>query len=355
MPRGTIAILAGSIGLGWVLAFTSTAAAADPEDVKFETYDRVELVGSFYPGKKSEPCVLILPRYGSSYKEEDWDQLAAALQKTGCAVLMFDYRGHGESTVIKKPERFWEDPTNRGGVRGFNPQNLKAKIGHKDFSREYIPHLVNDIAAARMFLDRKNDAGQCNSRSIILVGGEDGGVLGSMWAYSELYRFKVKGGKLPDPEASDVMGCVWLSMTAKLPANSEQATQALAWLTDAAGKGHNIPMAFFHGDGDTAGKRFANQAITNIKPDKNNKVTIEHAIKDSKLKGAKLLDKDLTTQSDILTYVKALKDEKGVTEWDTKETKKNAYVWLFKNGAQIVAKEKDEDNFAPLYSRLLQP
>ena len=64
MPRGTVALLAATAGLGWLLASTAASAAADTEEAKFETADRVEIKGTFYPGKKSEPCVLILPRFG---------------------------------------------------------------------------------------------------------------------------------------------------------------------------------------------------------------------------------------------------------------------------------------------------
>jgi len=350
MPRGIVVSLAAVAGLGWLLLSAPTIRAADTEDVKFETYDRVEIKGIFYPGKKSEPCVLILPKYGTSYKDDDWDKLALALQKTGCAVLMFDYRGHGDSTTIKKPEKFWEDHENRAGVRGYDPRKLKSELATKDFTREYLPHLVNDLEAARLFLDRKNDAGQCNSRAIVTISAEDGGVLGAMWAYSEMYRFREKkGGKLPDPEGSDLLGSVWLTPTSKLGTKeTEQNTQALAWLTDvgAPAPAHNLPMAFFYGGNDTAGKNFANSAFKAVRPQKDNKVTLEHVIKDTNLKGSKLLDNQLSTQDDIVTYIDGLKKAKSVAEWDSKDTKKNQYWWILKGTTTALpAKDADEDYF----------
>ena len=72
----------------------------------------------------------------------------------------------------------------------------------------------------------------------------------------------------------------------------------------------------------------------------------------AKIKGGKLLNKELTTQQDILDYVAALREKKGVANWDTKETRKNEYVWLLK-GNQLNAKAKDEDNFSPLPTSLL--
>src|SRR5437899_238296 len=79
--------------------------------VKFNTVDGVELHGVFYTsdrGKKA-PCVMILPKIGSNSSQEGWDQLATDLQKAGYAVLLFDYRGHGDSTNVDPG--FWGDNT----------------------------------------------------------------------------------------------------------------------------------------------------------------------------------------------------------------------------------------------------
>jgi hypothetical protein len=357
MPRGFLSYFAVLSSVVWLAAWAAKSPAADSEDVKFETSDRVEIKGTFYPGKKTEPCVLILPKFGSSYKDDDWDQLAVALHKEGFAVLMFDYRGHGDSTEIKNPTAFWSERHNQEGIKGFNPSKLKDKIGYKDFSKAYLPHLADDIAAARLFLDRKNDAGQCNSRSIIVIGAEDGAVLGSMWAYSEYYRFRVKqgavGAKLPDPEGVDVMGCVWLSMVNNL-GGSPGGSATLSWLMDTA-KTHDVPMAFMYGAKDATAEKFAKLALDDIKPAKGNEVTVKRPVKETNLKGAKLLDKELGTQSDIITYIKAVKEKKGMADWDTKDSKKNGYIWAFKSLVQpLRAKQEDDDFLSPLPTRVLQ-
>src|SRR5579859_3450440 len=77
--------------------------------VSFRTSDGVELQGTFYPAPSSgakDACVLMLhnfdPRKGGDSHEENWDRLAADLQKAGFAVLTFDFRGFGKSKTVDK-------------------------------------------------------------------------------------------------------------------------------------------------------------------------------------------------------------------------------------------------------------
>ncbi len=359
MRRRNISRIPFLLCLGLCLLTSPRALADDKdgsEDAKFESFDRVELKGRFYPGDKKSPCVILLHKYGGNCsKDDDLTDLAVALNKDKkFAVLMFDFRGHGDSTSIKNPNIFWSLPDNMQGVSGFDRLKPKTTMSFKDFKTSYTPYLVNDISAARMFLDRKNDDGVCNSRSIVLVGAEDGAVLGSMWAYSEMYRFKfLKGALRPDtePEGTDIMGAVWISMTPNLNRNSERA---LTWITD-IGKTHKVPMAFIFGDKDLAGKTFAANAMKDLQPEKGNKFVVSHPIKDQKLTGTKLLSKELDTQKEIVNYLTNLKEDKGVANWDTKDSKKVGSIWLFKGGlVQRQAKAADEESFSPLPTMFLR-
>ena len=47
---------------------------------------------------------------------------------------------------------------------------------------------VNDIAAARRYLEVRNDAGDCNLSNLILVGAKEGAALGSLWIAEEWQR-----------------------------------------------------------------------------------------------------------------------------------------------------------------------
>src|SRR5262249_50434133 len=84
--------------LAW-FGMQQPSAAADKERVKFDTWDQVEIHGTFYPGSKGNksPCALLLHPIGANSQMQGWDELASSLQKEGFAVLTFDFRGHGDS------------------------------------------------------------------------------------------------------------------------------------------------------------------------------------------------------------------------------------------------------------------
>src|SRR5262245_32502986 len=93
--------LACSLLVGCALiCWPQTGRAAEPERVRFDTYDQVEIHGTYYPGDmgNKSPSALVLHALGGSSREEGWDNLAKELQKKHFAVLLFDFRGHGEST-----------------------------------------------------------------------------------------------------------------------------------------------------------------------------------------------------------------------------------------------------------------
>src|SRR5205085_256037 len=102
------------------------------------------------------------------------------------------FRGQGKSKDVD-PAKFWNVPFNAKNVKG-NPK--KTTIELSDFNKDtYYPAMVNDIAAVKAWLDRKNDGGACNTSSTILIGAGDGATLGAIWQRSQwdLYR------GIPDP------------------------------------------------------------------------------------------------------------------------------------------------------------
>src|SRR5215469_10627606 len=217
------------------LADSGAVSGADDIEstrVHFATYDEVELSGTFYrsasaSGKKDKDTVVLLLHdfrhlKGGSSQEDGWHQLAGQLQKEGFAVLSFDFRGFGNSKSVSP--KFWEFPHNRQGIKGASKKNPPASIDEKDFSQGYFINLVNDIAAARAYLNIKNDANEINSSNIILIGAGQGATLGALWLASECRRQKdnqsdrLFPGMLPqfrsldEPEGNDVAGAVWLTI-----------------------------------------------------------------------------------------------------------------------------------------------
>ncbi len=68
-----------------------------PQDVKFESAGKVEIVGTFYQSQIDEsPAVLLLHQFGDSRKS--YEKFAKDLQMKGFNILAIDGRGFGDST-----------------------------------------------------------------------------------------------------------------------------------------------------------------------------------------------------------------------------------------------------------------
>jgi dienelactone hydrolase len=69
---------------------------AEPQNVKFESAEKAEIVGTFYESPKANsPAVLLLHQWQSSRKS--YDEFARKLQAKGFGVLAIDGRGFGDS------------------------------------------------------------------------------------------------------------------------------------------------------------------------------------------------------------------------------------------------------------------
>ncbi len=74
----------------------SSSETSTPQTVKFESADRVDIIGTFYESpKENSPAVLLLHQWGSTRKS--YDAFAKQLQTKGFGVLAIDGRGFGES------------------------------------------------------------------------------------------------------------------------------------------------------------------------------------------------------------------------------------------------------------------
>src|SRR5262245_34038698 len=197
-PRLVVALLLAALPL--LLPPSSPAQAGgkgDSKNVLFRSHDGVELQGTFWPsagGKGSKEATVLLlhsfdPKKGGSRAQDGWDNLAARLQKEGYAVLSFDFRGFGNSKTVEKS--FWNNKVNSTYAKRHAAKGTDA-IDHKNFNTLYYPYLVNDVAAAKAFLDERNDAGECNTSTLVVIGAGDGATLGAMWAYSEFFRRRQK-------------------------------------------------------------------------------------------------------------------------------------------------------------------
>ena len=242
---------------------SSSGQEKGSNDVDFKTNDGVKIAGKLYTGGggKRDAVVLLIPHFdlkkGGGIQQQGYDDLAKSLQKEGYTVLSFDFRGFGDSKTVD-PVNFWKHTHNsplfvkRKMIGG----KLPEKIDHKDFKGSYAEYFVNDIAAAKAFLDQENDNKSLNSSNVIVIGAGYGATLGAMWVANECRRrrdLSVVPGRIPmlgDLEAEDIAGTVWLSLMPSLPGKSNLPLQK--WIVE-AGKTNKIPMAFIVGQGDGSG------------------------------------------------------------------------------------------------------
>jgi pimeloyl-ACP methyl ester carboxylesterase len=351
---------------GGALAQTEdkTARGKDKADtsrrVKFNSYDGVELSGTFYPkptgGKDKDACVLLLHNFdrikGGSSHQDGWDRLAEELQREGFAVLSFDFRGFGESKTVSR-EMFWDrtkSPQNRI-LRG--AARMAETIDFKEFPAGYYPYLVNDIAAAKAYLDRKNDAREVNTSNLILVGAGEGANLGSLWLAGDC-KLKRARGYLPDgrldldePECRDVACALWLSINPRL---AGMATPVTSWLREAGGE-YRIPIGFLYGADDREGRDLANSYVSSIhaanrrgKQD----FTAAAEVRDTKLRGSQLLTKSLKTEQMIKDYLERVMEKRGAREARSRDPQKTTFVWASRQGQPVWAKTDKDELLKPL-------
>ncbi len=307
------------VGLA-MLGSQSTVRAADPQPIKFYTFDKVEIHGMFYPSDKGAkaPCAILLHEVGGHSEKEGWNDLAKKLVKEkGMAVLTFDFRGHGDSVNID-PDFFWQDPVNKT-LKGYRPGGKrKDQIHSRDFvSALHYATLVNDIAAAKYYLERKSDAGECNSGNIVVIGAESGAALGALWIYAECFLNRSSSSlpvvSQPRLDVEDIACAVWLSMTPNLgPSGSRASASVDKWV--ASPVRDRVPMFFIYGEQDSraAGysKRLEEVMVRGAKKQVES-TTGKAGIKDTKLSGRDLVGKSLNTEDLILRYITTVEDKRN--------------------------------------------
>lgn len=363
--------------LGWVyllLLFGSgpLSAADDIESkrVHFPAYDDIELSGTFYrsmpaAGKRDKDAVVLLLHdfrhaKGGGSKEDGWIHLAGELQKNGYSVLSFDFRGFGNSKSVSP--NFWKFAHNQRLIRG--GARRPASIDQKEFNSAYYPFLVNDIAAARAYLNTMNDAGEVNASNIVVIGAGQGATLGALWMASECRRQRdpasdrLLPGMLPqwnglarfdDPEGNDLAASVWLTISPSLETRglSKPLTSALV---DAA-KTAKIPTYFLYGSSDDKADNLATYHMKAITTE-NGKETESKGVKKKAipvkdLAGSKMLAGRFKTTEYIIDFLNRVLEDRGTRVRKAREDQKFAFCWTLpwptaRNVRRLVAKMPGE-------------
>lgn len=340
-----------------VLAVGTVATAQDKpkvesETIQFESADAVQIQGTIYrpimtatdkivmaKAESDAPVVILLHSFLADPNVAGWDSLAVTLASKGFHVLRFDFRGHGKSTVISKA--FWDATYYPDNTRVFRslankkPPPLKLELADLKRETEYFPLLVNDIMAARIAVDKMNDAGKLNTASVYLIGAGDAATLGMMYMAAEWSRpqkpteaqakfirnLPLNGVEPRESSGKDIAGAIWLSPAR--PANNAVTERLMQdWVKTYPDLRESNPMLCLYGEQDAKGKSVSESIRDDVlvaKPKPPSKVnpvplTQAQAIAKSKLTGIELL-KDPAAEKVILDYLTALeKDRKSVTK-----------------------------------------
>jgi hypothetical protein len=325
--------------------------------MRFTTVDGVEISCTWRPGGKDKATVMLLHALavdkntkGEDSHKKGWDNLAKALADKGHAVLSFDFRGHGDSTTVD-PKVFWAPLfRNRTFVR---PSNNPNQLLFKQIPATFYNSLVNDIAAAKAFLDRRNDAGECNSSNLVLIGAETGATLGAIWMNSEWQRWELfpQGvGLQPTaaktPEGKNIIGCLWLSINTKLGERTVNPVQTLA----IASLKNATPTIFMYSEDQKGDKKIAREFEAAVKPLQAQDASKYEVLAAVPVKGAEqrrgrelLATQALGVENYIFAWLPKIVEVKA-NEYVARDFQKSQFVWNL-NGTLIPAKRPGDTTF----------
>lgn len=305
------------------------------EAVAFLTADHVQLDGKLYVGAAGKKGATVLLVHDLNYgrRGEDMAPLARALQDAGHTVLQFDLRGHGTSTRIDAT--FWSERLNKSALARGRPALAEA-IDARMFPQQYWPWLVQDLAAARDFLDQRheNPDSPVNTFNLVVVGAGEGAALAALWLVAESHRYAVRQpGAAPKLEANsqagELAGAVWLSLAQSL---GRRQAPVGSWLTHSA-RYNNVPMRFLHGERDTTGaardKQVLSEATGSLKL--LNPFTSTEAVPGAAFAGSGLLGRQLETEALVAGFIAKVV---GLHErpWARRGYKDLAYYWSSERG-----------------------
>lgn len=320
------------------------ARAANPVVVALTTGDGAKLSARYHPSAESggkSPAVLILDDLGDDARPLVCDEVARGLAKEGCSVLCFDFRGTGKSRGVE-PE-FWDDPINQKFVKGYKADEPPETIRHADFKPGYLPTLVNDVAAARAFLERRNDARDCNTAQIYVIGFGRGATLGQVWLASEWGRYRVSGaqGKVATrPEGRDVAGCVWVGPQLTL---DRQPVPMYDLLKRAEARRSTL-FGLIHDAQDVDGARFARQCRDGYNVSSKAPLIVAHELPHE--------TKPLAERGAALERAgKLIADMRRSQElplWDNRNFVERRFVWMFRGVPLVTAKDDGDLDFQPV-------
>ena len=316
------------------------ARSGKAERVTFASVDGVQLVGTLYHGSKGKQgaCVLMLHELGQHRRTPGWVRLAQALQAEGHTVLTFDFRGHGESRYIAPT--FWRFGVNRQlpafrHVKEGDP--LPETFDARNLPPSYLPWLIHDIAAARMFLDSHHDDkdSPINSFNLLLFGAGSGSTVGSLWLATEGFRFNaLRAGVAIQADwvkNRDFLRAVWLGIDRRWKGFEYPLA---AWIRMAyrphpeTDPNAVVPIDFLFGAEDIDTYRQVSELVAGGVGD-------SYPILGTRLAGSQLLEKDRKSESHIRNHLVKVLANARLREWSPRRPDMYRSLWGIPNESKM--------------------
>jgi hypothetical protein len=319
--------------------------------VNFRTGDRVILGGTLYAGAKGRngACILMLSDLNRTQEDASWIRLARSLQGQGHTVLTFDYRGMGRSTRVEPS--FWLTKSSLALLGAF-PEQQADQIDASTFPASYLPWLVQDVMAARHYLDQLHEAGKVNSHNLVVIGAGKGALLGSLWLAWESRRHQILQSApvirfREKPEVDDVLGTAWVGFNPSLGKPGTINRDLYAWVALTGKQG--IPQAFVNGTRDRSVTRLVSNLVKRGWAGRAEQVkfSIVKDIPESNLVGQDLIQDERASKW-VVEHVAGLIAERGNREWKPRPGQKAGYCWAPGNGARTVAIDPFTATLRPL-------
>ena len=162
---------------------TEPSEPPKPEDVSLTTDDDLELKATFFPGRNGPDSipVIIIHGLGPKSNRKDFIEpggLADYLRtELGCAVIVPDLRGHGESTK-------WSEEMQKQ-LRALHKRPKEPLKAEKLKPADREAMLQFDLIAVKKLLWKKNNKKELNLDKLVVIGVEDGAALALAYAAAD--------------------------------------------------------------------------------------------------------------------------------------------------------------------------
>jgi pimeloyl-ACP methyl ester carboxylesterase len=279
--------------LAWLAITTCAAGQQDQtgkkpslpkEDVSLEAKDGLLMKATYYPGSHGKETVPVILVHGFGGNRQALGSLAELLQSEaggGCAVIVPDLRGHGDSIHY------------RGVDRALDADRLPLL--------EFKKMVQFDMEAVKTFLMGKNNKSQLNIEKLCVVGCEMGALVAANWARVDWNWPPLATGK----QGQDVKALVLIS-----PPDSFKGLRMIDALSNRDVKSR-LAVLIAVGNGDSKTVKDADKIFDQFKrfhpdPAKIEDRDLEPFAAKTKLQGAKLvLSNEFGLQTAIAKFIES--------------------------------------------------